>query len=212
MDIVVFAAHPDDEVLGMGATIKKLSKKNNVHLCVVTEGATAQYSNKKMIEVRRTSCKKSSKILGISSIDFLDFPDMSLDTIPHLTLNKALEKIINKFKPEIVFTTPDNDLNLDHKILFDSTIIATRSQSSKTKQILCYEIPGIQKTPFLANVYYDITKEFGFKIKAFSKYESELNKFPHPRSVETLESNAMLRGSEANLKKAEAFRLIKSII
>ena len=74
MNILVIAAHPDDEVLGMGATIKKLSKKNNtIHLCVVSEGATAQYKNKKMIIVRRNACIKCAKILGISHVDFLDF-------------------------------------------------------------------------------------------------------------------------------------------
>ena len=49
MNILIIAAHPDDEVLGMGATIKKLAKnKNKIHLAVITEGASAQYENKKM--------------------------------------------------------------------------------------------------------------------------------------------------------------------
>ena len=52
MNILVISAHPDDEVLGMGATIKKLSKKNKIFLCIITEGATAQYADKKMIKVR----------------------------------------------------------------------------------------------------------------------------------------------------------------
>jgi len=68
MNILVLAAHPDDEVLGMGATIKKLSKKGNkIHLCVVTEGASGQYKDPKMIKVRRDSCLKAGKILGISN-------------------------------------------------------------------------------------------------------------------------------------------------
>ena len=70
MSILIIAAHPDDEVLGMGGTIKKLSKKNKVHLCVVTEGASAQYTSKNMIEKRKESCIKSGKILGISTFDF----------------------------------------------------------------------------------------------------------------------------------------------
>jgi N-acetylglucosamine malate deacetylase 1 len=212
MEIVVFAAHADDEVLGMGGTIKKLSKNNNIHLCVATDSASAQYSNKKMILVRKNSCKKAAKILGISTIDFLDFPDMKLDTIEHLELNKKIEVVIKKYNPEVVFTTPDNDLNLDHKLLHESTLIVTRPQSSNVKQILCYEIPGIVKTPFFPNIYEDVSKYFDFKIRAFKKYKSEIEKFPHPRSVETLTSLAKLRGSESNLKMAEAFTLIREII
>jgi len=67
LNILIIAAHPDDEVLGMGATIKKLAKnKNKIHLAVITEGASAQYENKKMIESRKNACKKSAKILGIN--------------------------------------------------------------------------------------------------------------------------------------------------
>ena len=99
MNILLIAAHPDDEVMGMGATIKKLGKKNRIFLCIVSEGATAQYDNKKMIQVRRDACIRSSKLLGISNVNFLDFPDMQLDTIPHLEINRELEKIIKNFNP-----------------------------------------------------------------------------------------------------------------
>ena len=120
MNILVIAAHPDDEVLGMGATIRKLSKKNHkIDLCVVSEGATAQYKDKKMIQVRKDACRKCSKVLGISKVIFLDFPDMKLN-LSHIEINKKLEKILADFKPEIVYTAPENDLNLDHQAVFDS--------------------------------------------------------------------------------------------
>jgi N-acetylglucosamine malate deacetylase 1 len=212
MKILIIAAHPDDEVLGMGGTIKKLSDKNQVNLCVVSEGATAQYIDKKMIQTRQESCKKSSKILGIKNITFLDFPDMRLDTIPHLEINKSLEEIIMKMKPEIVFTTPSNDLNKDHKIVFESTLVSTRPFSSSVKEILSYELPGITKTPFFPNRYVNITKEISHKIKAFKMYKSEIEDFPHPRSIKAIENLSIQRGIESGLKNAEAFQIIKSVI
>ena len=212
MNILIIAAHPDDEVLGMGGTIKKLADKNNsIHLCVVTEGATAQYNDKKMIEVRKKSCKKSGNVLGISTYDFLDFPDMKLDTIPQLEINKKIENIIKKFKPEIVYTTPSTDLNKDHQIVNESTIIATRSTSSNVTKVFSYELPGSTKGLFQPLLYEDITKQFSSKINAFKKYKSEVEKFPHPRSIEAIENLSIQRGIESGLKKAEAFTILKII-
>jgi LmbE family N-acetylglucosaminyl deacetylase len=209
MKILVIAPHPDDEVLGMGGTIKKLSKKNKIILCVVSEGATAQYKDKKMIKVRRDSCKKTAKILGISQTIFLDYPDMRLN-LSHLDINKKLEEIIEKYKPEIVYTAPKNDLNLDHQVVFSSTLVACRPKSG-VKQILCYEIQGNTKVPFVPNVFENIEKEFSYKIKGFKMYKSEIEEFPNPRSIIAIENLAIMRGIESGFKKAEAFELIKKI-
>ena len=209
MNILVIAPHPDDEVLGMGGTIKKLSKKNKIILCVVSEGATAQYKDKKMIKVRRDSCKKTAKILGISQIQFLDYPDMRLN-LSHLDINKKLEEIIEKYKPEIVYTAPKNDLNLDHQVVFNSTLVACRPKSG-VKQILCYETLGGTKVPFVPNVFENIEKEFSYKIKGFKMYKSEIEEFPNPRSIIAIENLAIRRGIESGTKKAEAFELIRSI-
>ena len=212
MNILVIAAHPDDEVLGMGATIQKLSKENHtIHLCVVSEGATAQYTDNKMIEIRKKSCLKSGKLLGISTFDFLEFPDMKLDSIPHLEINIKLEEIIEKYEPQIVYTTPSHDLNKDHQIVFESTLVATRPQSSSVKEILSYELPGITQIPFLPNIYVDVKKEINQKIKAFKMYTSEVEKFPHPRSITSIENLSIQRGIESGLEYAEAFTLIKKI-
>ena len=209
MKILVIAPHPDDEVLGMGGTIKKLSKKNKIILCVVSEGATAQYKDKKMIKVRRDSCKKTAKILGISQTIFLDYPDMRLN-LSHLDINKKLEEIIEKYRPEIVYTAPKNDLNLDHQVVFSSTLVACRPKSG-VKQILCYEIQGNTKVPFVPNVFENIEKEFSYKIKGFKMYKSEIEEFPNPRSITAIENLAIQRGVESGTKKAEAFELIRVV-
>ena len=140
MNILVIAAHPDDEVLGMGGTIKKFSKLgNNIKLCVISEGASAQYSDKEMIDVRRESCAKAGKILGIQDFKFLNFPDAKLDSIPQLEINIEIEKIISEFNPEIVFTISNGDLSKDHQKVFESTLVATRPINSKIRKVLAYE-------------------------------------------------------------------------
>lgn len=212
MNILVIAAHPDDEVLGMGATIKKLSKKKNkIHLCVVSEGTTAQYKDKKMIKVRREACIKSGKLLGISNFEFLDYPDMRLDTVPHIEMNNKIKKIIDHYEPKIVYTTPPNDLNKDHQVVFESTLVAIRPISSSVKMVSCYELPGFVKNRFQPTIYEDVTKELSIKIKAFKKYKSEVKKFPHSRSIKSIENLAIYRGIESGLKRAESFQLVRSI-
>jgi LmbE family N-acetylglucosaminyl deacetylase len=212
LNILVIGAHADDEVVGMGATIKKLSKNNKIFLCIITDGTTAQYDDKKMIKVRRDACMKSSKLLGISKVKFLDFSDMGLDTISQLEINKELEKVIEDYKPKVVYTTPSHDLHKDHQLVFDSTLVVTRPHSSSVKQLLSYECPGPVKQPFQPTVYQNIEKEFSYKLEAFKMYKSEVMKFPHPRSIEVIENLAIQRGVECSLKKAEAFQLIRYIV
>ena len=165
-----------------------------------------------MILERKNQCKKSGKILGITNYTFLDFPDMKLDSISHLEINKELEKIISKFKPKIVYSPPSHDLNKDHRLVFDSTLVVTRPFSSSVKQVLSYECPGPVKQPFRPTVYQNIEKEFSYKLEAFKMYKSEVMKFPHPRSIEAIENLAIQRGVECSLKKAEAFQLIRYIV
>ena len=89
--------------------------------------------------------------------------------------------------------------------------MATRPHSSNVKQFFCYEIPGLHREQFCPNIYTDISKEFKSKVKALNFYKTEIEDFPHPRSVKVLESQAYLRGMESGLKMAEAFQLIRMI-
>ena len=102
-------------------------------------------------------------------------------------------------------------MNKDHQIVFESTLVATRPQSSSVKEILSYELPGITQIPFLPNIYVDVKKEINQKIKAFKMYTSEVEKFPHPRSITSIENLSIQRGIESGLEYAEAFTLIKKI-
>ena len=211
MNILILAPHPDDESIGMGGTIKKLSKKNNIHLCVLTDGAVFDSSGQKKILERKNACKNSGKILGISDYTFLDFPVMELESISHLEINRELEKIIKKFNPKIVYTTTRHDINKDHQTVFESTLVVTRPQSSNVKQVFSYETGGMTISGFSPTVFEDISKEFKYKIKSFKMYKSELRPFPHLRSLKAIENLAIQRGIESGIKKAEAFELIRFI-
>ncbi len=217
MDILVISAHPDDEVIGMGGTMYKLSKqKHRIRLCVVTDGTGNNKPNTKEYEkiskLRREACIKSSNFLGIKSVDFLGLRDGYLDSIPQIEINESLEKLIKKYNPQIVYTTPKHDLHADHYKVHECTVVATRPHSNSVLRVLNYEFPTVQKSVFLPNVYVDISKEFTKKISAFKFHKTEQQKFPLPRSLQSIKNLAERRGIESNLKLAEGFNLIRDIL
>ena len=205
MNILVVCAHPDDETIGMGGTLKKLSKKHNVSVLFVSEGITARrksgYSTipqydvsheemkkmKKEILVRKNHAKKALSILGVKKMRFLDLPNQELDRIPLLKITKEIESEISSTKANVIFTHHFNDLNLDHRIVYEAAITASRPiPGSTVTSIVSFEIPASTdwKKPyqFNPNLYIDISKELQYKTKALEAYHYEIRKPPHPRS------------------------------
>ena len=211
MRILILSAHPDDETFGMGGTIKKYSNQGaEIDIFVITDGASAQYSDEKMIGVRRESCINAGKILGVKNFDFLDFPDAKLDNIPTLEITQKIEEKISTFKPEIIFTTPNNDGHQDHKKVNECTLIAARPKTIYLKQIIQYELFSTNRTTFSPNLFVDISKEFQPKLDAIKQYNSEIEDYPHVRSIKAVETLANMRGVESGFEKAEAFKIIRS--
>lgn len=217
MKILIIAPHPDDEVLGCGGTIAKHTKEGDeVYLCIVTKGYTPDWSEE-FIKNRPKEIEKANKILGIKKTYFLDYPTVKLDTIPQKELNEAISKVVNEVKPDILYIPHKGDLNKDHRLVFESSLVATRPANHKVKKILSYETLsesewGQPIEVFISNVYVDISETFGKKIEAMKAYGSELKQYPHPRSLEIIEALAKKRGSEVGVKFAEAFMLIREIV
>ena len=215
--VLIVVAHPDDEVLGMGATIfKHVSNGDEIHLVITTEGYTPPWS-KEFIENMSKQMKKSSKILGIKKVYLLGFPTVKLDTIPQKELNDAISKVINDFKPDILYIPHKGDLNKDHRLIFEACLVASRPVNHKIKRILSCEVLsetewGQAIEPFVPNLYVDIGKYINKKIEAFSAYKSEVREFPNPRSIEGIKSLARKRGSEVCLPYAEAFIIVREIL
>lgn len=216
--ILVIAPHPDDEVLGCGGTILKNNKHGNeVTLCIVTKAYTPDWSEK-FLKNRPEEINRATKILGIKKTFLLNFPTVKLDTIPQKDLNMSILEVINKVKPEIIYLPHGGDINKDHRLVFEAGLVALRpSNKTSVKKILCYETlsetaEGRSLKEFLPNFYEGINNEFKKKIEAMKVYKSEIKKFPHPRSLKMIEVLAQKRGSEAGLKLAEAFMLVREII
>ncbi len=134
--ILVVSAHPDDETLGLGGTIK-LHSLSGSNVCVLNfaDGESARKKSMKNILKRKKQGEKAATILGIKETQFLDYEDQKLDTIPILELSKHIESAIKKWNPSIIYTHFWGDVNQDHRVLFEATIIAARpTPNSKIKK------------------------------------------------------------------------------
>lgn len=222
--ILVVAAHPDDEVLGCGGIIAKYANDNEVFILILGEGITSRYLNRKEasadeLSALKEKAKSAGKFLGARDVFFLDLPDQRFEKVSFLEITKKIEEIIKKIEPEIIFTHSYADLNLDHRIAFNAVLTITRPvENCKVKEIYSFEAPSstewsFQKIngSFLPNVFEDITSTIGKKIEAIKIYESEMRKFPHPRSEEGIKILAKIRGMSVGIKFIEAFELIRRI-
>ena len=219
--ILVIAAHPDDEVYGMGGTMAKLSAKNEVYTLIITEGCSTQYKgNLEILNIKKEEALKANKILGVKKVIFGDLPDMRLDTISHIEINALIEKTIDEIKPHIVFTHHHGDVNKDHKLVNESTLVATRPVYGQcVESVFTYSVPsstewGIESKNniFIPNVFSAIENYYEKKQSAILAYESELREYPHPRSIKVIESYDKTLGYKLGCKKVEGLSVIRHLI
>lgn len=222
-NILVIAAHPDDDALGCGGTLAKLSKQNyNIFAMYFTDGVSSRddkHNLKKKIIDRKKNSLKAAKILGIKKCFFYSYEDNKLDSVSLLEIVKKIEEVINATNPEILMTHFENDLNVDHQIINRATITASRPKPrSKIKKILLFETLSSSewnfsklKKKFDPNYFVDISKTLNTKIKAIKCYKSEILKWPHPRSIKGVKNLAMYRGQTVGKKFAEGFYMLREI-
>jgi LmbE family N-acetylglucosaminyl deacetylase len=221
--ILIVAAHPDDEVLGCGGTVAKLSREGTeIHLLTLGEGITSRdfkrNPEKRESELKelKESTEKVADILGIKKIYFVNLPDNRFDTVALLDIVKKIEKIKNKFKSNIIFTHHKNDLNIDHRITFEAVMTASRPlKGERVKEIYSFEVPSSTEWSivhlFSPNVFVDIKATFNKKIKALKAYKSEIRQYPHPRSIQAVEIIARRWGTVVGKELVEALELIREI-
>ena len=221
--VLVVVAHPDDEALGCGGTIRRLSDAGReVAVLYVADGVTSRGAMSRQSEInhRRREATESARILGIKDTWFGDFPDNRLDEIGLLDLVQFVEKVMESYRPSGVLTHFPGDLNIDHQRVSQAVVTAGRPLSGcSIREIAYFETLSSTEwninpdtDAFKPNLYVDISKELEFKIEAFSAYVSEVRSWPHPRSVESVRNLALWRGSSCGLGAAESFVIARQVV
>lgn len=221
--ILVVAAHPDDELLGQGATVRRLANEGKkLHALILAEGMTSrtptrQETDPALLESLREDARAAAKIVGYETIDFHGLPDNRMDGGELLDVVKAVSSYIEKYRPDTIFTHHHGDLNIDHRIACEAVLTACRPVSGfVVERIFAFETPSstewnyLYREPFTPNVYVDVTDTLEAKIDGMACYKSESTSYPHPRSPEALRALAQYRGSQAGFRAAEAFYLLRA--
>jgi N-acetylglucosamine malate deacetylase 1 len=217
--VLVLAAHPDDDVLGMGGTIAlHVLRGAAVRVVCVTDGSSTQYpGDANRQEQKNKEALAAAAALGVSDYVHLDLPDMRLDMVPHVELNAVVEEHVREFGPEVVYTVHP-DVNSDHRALFDSVAVATRPTPGQVvRRVLTYApSSSTEWTPagtnwFVPNWFVDITETLQRKLDAFACFETEQRPYPHPRNARALQAHAELFGATVGCEYAEPFVLVRSL-
>ena len=211
--ILVIAAHPDDEVLGCGGTIKKFIKNG-------AEVITAIVAKGRPTDQRRLNkfSKLANTQLGIKKVVFLNYPNLRLETYPLHVIVEKLSCLIETYEPDVVLTHHQGDINRDHQVTFEAVMTATRPlPGTKPLEILCFETVGStewgvnQNTTFRPNFFVDITETMDAKMRALRHYDVEMRPAPHPRSYEGIRLLAGVRGMTIGVRYGEAFEIVRRI-
>ncbi|HLL65630.1 MAG TPA: PIG-L family deacetylase [Micromonosporaceae bacterium] len=219
--VLVVAAHPDDEILGMGGTIAKHAYENRAEVAVlwITEGSSTQYpGNEEIQRLKFEEAEAAARKLGVSHCWQRDLLDMRLDMTPHIEVNRVVEDAVRSFEPEVVYTVHP-DVNMDHRTVFHSVMVATRPYSgSSVRRVLSYATTsGIEWTPpfqqtFAPNSFVDISGTLAQKVSAFECYTTETRPWPHPRSSRAIQTTAEHWGTWIGRPAAEPFVLVREIL
>jgi len=226
MDILVVAAHPDDEILGVGGTIiKHVQAGDTVSVLILGEGQTARFNAReeagaRIVEDLHGDTLRAAEILGIKTVYFANIPDNRFDGVDLLDIVKTVEKKISQLRPQVIYTHHGGDLNVDHRRTFQAVVTATRPMEGQcVREIYGFETvsstewnfgsPGQQ---FCPNLFIKLTEEqFEKKLSAMSEYKTELCAYPHPRSLEMLRATAARWGGVVGAHYVEAFEIVRMV-
>lgn len=219
MNYLVVVAHPDDEVLGAGATIYKLIQEG--HKVAVATMANHAAARVNISDTLVQDQEESMKILGVNKLYTANFPNIKMNTVPHLELVQFIEKCIEDFNAEIIITHHPSDTNNDHVMTSYAVQAASRLFQRKKnilplKGLIYMEVLSSTEwsfdssaNRFIPNYFIEIGLDgLDKKLEALSKYKGVMREYPHPRSEEALKGLAVYRGCQAGCNYAEAFECV----
>ncbi len=221
MKYLLVVAHPDDEVLGAGAAIWKWTHSGDiVDVCVMSTEAKARAFRPEDKELN-DDLNSSLNYLGVNKKFEGIFPNIEMNTVPHLQLVQFIESVIRDSEPDVIITHHPADTNNDHLQTSMACqeavrLFQRRPEVKRVKEFWYMEVPSCSEwkinsamQEFVPNCFVEIGKEgVDAKIKALSMYRGVMRSYPHPRSLEYINGLAAVRGSQWGVNYAESFEVV----
>lgn len=224
--VLVVAAHPDDEILGCGGTIARhVQAGDTVNVLVLGEGVTSRNMVRDReqcaaeIAALQQAAQAAHHLLGVHAAQMLDLPDNRFDTVAFLDIVKAIEKVKGTWKPDVVYTHHQADLNIDHRLTLQAVLTAFRPlPGERCRRICSFEVLSSTEwgraggqAAFSPAYFVDIAAFLEVKVAALKLYASEMRAFPHPRSETAVRVSAQRWGATAGVPAAEAFEVVRHL-
>ncbi len=190
--VLVFAPHPDDDVIGCGgAIIQHVKKEDHVTIVYMTSGEAAPRRGfpEKLEKIREQEAAQAAAIMGVHDLIFLREPDSKLQ-VTEITVGRVVD-ILLKYQPHSIYVAHEGESHKDHQFTFKIVMAAIKQSIEKGVQkpeILCYEVwPPMQNMTFVK----DISKEMDCKLQALREHKTQLN---HTNYVDAVEGLNRYRG------------------
>jgi len=225
--LIVVAAHPDDEVLGCGATVRQMVDRGwTANLLIMTNGIGGRFSDTQDPAIRRAQqdlmqqSKQAAALVGFSAVAYGGFEDNRMDVISRADLSHKVREHVAAWQPDLVFTHHPGDYNWDHTATFDAVMMACRPNPPEfsPSEIRTFEVLSSTERAwqspdraFHPNLFIDVKSTIETKKEALRAYQMEYREYPHPRSVEAIEYLSRKRGNEIGVEYAEAFQLVRKL-
>tara|TARA_Y100000588_G_scaffold188919_1_gene202880 strand:+ start:12586 stop:13263 length:678 start_codon:yes stop_codon:yes gene_type:complete len=217
---LLIVAHPDDEILGFGATGAKLVKEGQIVQPVILCGNVDVRHLRPEDDELYSDMLKANQLVGFETPVLGDFPNIKMNNVDHLSIVQFIERQIIKFKPSRIFTHHPSDLNDDHKQIANACLAAARlyQRRDDVPTLKCLAFMEIQSATdwafdaigdsFKPNTYVEVTDELDTKLESLACYRNVMRAFPHPRSPEAIKGLAAYRGGQSGQKYSEAFQVV----
>lgn len=213
--VLVIAAHPDDELLGVGGTIALHTRQGDDVTFVVACAGNLKHDSDGSLGVHGHA-QKAADVLGVKDLRLLDFPDQGLDKYSLVDVITPLEAVVDEVQPDVVYVQYGYDINRDHQLLFQAALVATRPMEKYIQAVYAFDTVSSTEwgypRSFIPDTWVDISTTLDQKIQAMDCYKTELRDWPHPRSLHSLKVKAESLGSQVVSEAAETFMTVRRVL